>query len=120
MTTTLDLAHQALRWHKALLLHTEQIPRSAAPWRDSAALPANGRIVFKTSFETPPQGRRLLPNELFDLCSPPYQGGVRGGYAMAHQQPPPGPLLGKEGVIAQHARAARVGVSGETLISGIV
>src|SRR5262249_44582954 len=38
-------------------------------------------------------------NEHIVEGSPPYQGGVRGGYAMAHQQPPPGPLLGKEGVI---------------------
>jgi dihydroxy-acid dehydratase len=30
--------------------------------------------------------------------SPPYQGEVRGGFERARQQPPPGPLLGKEAV----------------------
>jgi len=37
-------------------------------------------------------------NEPFFEGSPPYQGGVRGGFAMARKQPPPSPLLGKEGV----------------------
>jgi glycerol-3-phosphate dehydrogenase subunit C len=40
----------------------------------------------------------LATNEPVVEGSPPYQGGVRGGLEVAHQQPPPGPLLGKEGV----------------------
>jgi hypothetical protein len=37
-------------------------------------------------------------DERFVEGSPPYQGGVRGGLETARQQPPPRPLLGKEGV----------------------
>jgi len=39
--------------------------------------------------------------------SPPYQGGVRGGFESARQQPPPSPLLGKEGVLPSSFAAGR-------------
>ncbi len=45
-----------------------------------------------------PQKKGPPTNEPLVEGSPPYQGGVRGGYGTARQQPPPGPLLGKEGV----------------------
>ena len=41
---------------------------------------------------------RAPSHEPFVEGSPPCEGGVRGGFAMARQQPPPRPLLGKEGV----------------------
>ena len=34
-------------------------------------------------------------NEPFAEGSPPYEGGVRGGFGMAREQPPPCPLLGR-------------------------
>src|SRR5262249_50652887 len=50
--------------------------------------------------------QRFTTNEPFIVGSPPYQGGVRGGFETARTQPPPCPLLGKEGVPADPASDA--------------
>jgi hypothetical protein len=52
---------------------------------------------------------RLLPGPQESTVegSPPYQGGVRGGFEFADQQPPPRPLLGKEEVDSSNVPAPK-------------
>jgi hypothetical protein len=72
----------------------------------------------ETPFDTAPKNGANseggLPNEPFVEGSPPYEGGVRGGFGMARQQPSPSPSLVRRGSLAQQTRAARVGFSGRT------
>ena len=63
---------------------------SATPWRIDRRPPMVGEHneeVFTAEITEP-----------FVKGSPPYQGGVRGGFGMAGQHPPRGSFLGKEGV----------------------
>jgi cellobiose phosphorylase len=55
--------------------------------------------VLVPTLDTAPAEMGPTTNERRVKGSPPYQGGVRGGFEVARQQPPPGPLLGKEGAI---------------------
>jgi class 3 adenylate cyclase len=55
---------------------------------------------------SPVEGRAST-NEPLVESSPPYQGGVRGGFESPRQQPPPSPLLGKEGVLPSTFAAGR-------------
>ena len=72
---------------------------SAAPLRPLSPAPQLGEHAYGwESLDTRPQKAGATTNEPFAEGSPPYQGGVRGGFETARQQPPPSPLLSKEGV----------------------
>src|SRR5262249_11762720 len=67
-------------------------------------------LEWQTRSELQNRLRESLPDEAGQGSRnpPPYQGGVRGGSETARRQPPPSPLLGKEGVQTEDSR---VGIS---------
>jgi TorA maturation chaperone TorD len=64
----------------------------------AAAHQLEGVDTSELSLDTAAEKMRPATDEPWDKGSPPFQGGVRGGFGAARQQPPPSPLLGKEGV----------------------
>jgi excinuclease ABC subunit A len=73
------------RYLRALLPQLQAVAESAAPYGQQ-------------SLDTAPRRMGLAANEPLVEGSPPYEGGVRGGFEVAREEPPPRPLLGKKGV----------------------
>src|SRR5262249_42309453 len=85
---------QALDGHVPARLHQALLLSVSARARARHRTPSNyiRHVDYDNAHE-----HRFPTNEPFMMRSPPYQGGGRGGFETARQQPPPCPLLGKGG-----------------------